>query len=406
MKLYTCANELKKSFPLLYGNVKLEQIKRYNKLIRHFRATFGQKSCYVASAGGRVELVGNHTDHNGGKVLGATVSIDIAAAFLPRDDGKVVVSSDGYTDLVFTVDEIGQKEATSAGLIKGVMARLVELGYKIGGFSAYTHSTVPVGAGVSSSAAFELLVGQIQNHLYNDGAIDAVTLAKVGQYAENVYFEKPCGLLDQGVIAVGNVVEMDFANGFEYEQLASHMGGLSLVLINSGSHSKLTSEYAAIPTEMKAVAQYFGKERLCEVDEDEFFAKINDVTEKVGLRPSLRATHFFEENKRVENAAAALKAGDLTRFLTALNQSGESSATKLQNVTYEGSDGKLAEVISTAKKHNASGAVRVHGGGFAGSALCVVRNENRKKFVDDMQRIYGKANVTVVRVRSVGACVL
>ncbi len=407
MQKVTNALQIKQHFASLYGKATFNQLKRYDKLISDFKKQFGKTDCFVASSSGRVEIVGNHTDHNGGLVVGCTVSLDIASAFLPNQTGKVCIMSNGYKTIRFSVDDIGIPESGSTSMVKGVLKGLVNRGYKIGGFNAVINSILPSGAGISSSASFQLLVATIQNHLYNDGKIPAPVLAEVGQFAENVYFKKPCGLLDQGVIAVGGVVAMDFANGFAYQSVPCNFQGYNLVLVNTGgSHANLTSHYSAIPAEMKAVANCFGKQRLIEVDEQEFFLQQQSLQQKLGLRPVLRAKHFFQENKRVQAVQQALSCGNMQQFVDVVNESGNSSLHQLQNCSTGQGDTVIADAIVFAKSICPTCASRVHGGGFAGTILNVVPKEHVANFVENMANRYGKDNVFVLNVRTVGATVL
>ncbi|MBQ2804675.1 MAG: galactokinase [Clostridia bacterium] len=407
MQKVTHALQVKQHFASLYGKATINQIKRYNKLIANFKKQFGQRECYLASSSGRVEIVGNHTDHNGGLVVGCTVSLDIASAFLPNQTGKVTIISNGYKPIKFSVEDIDNTESGSTAMAKGVLKGLANSGYKIGGFDAVINSILPSGAGISSSASFQLLVATIQNHLYNDGQIPAPVLAEVGQFAENVYFKKPCGLLDQGVIAVGGVVAMDFSNGFSFQSVPCNFQGYNLVLVNTGgSHANLTSHYSAIPAEMKAVANCFGKQRLIEVDEQEFFLQQQSLQQKLGLRPVLRAKHFFQENKRVQAVQQALSCGNMQQFVDVVNDSGNSSLHQLQNCSVGTGDTVIADAIAFAKSICPTCASRVHGGGFAGTILNVVPKQHVANFVENMANRYGKDNVFVLNVRTVGATVL
>lgn len=406
MERYSCGRQALGKFADLYGKTTFFQLKRYDELIRTFRRRYKSKFCYLASSSGRVELIGNHTDHNGGKVIGCTVDLDIVAAFLPNDKGEVVVSGNNYRDIVFNIADVEQKESGSIGMVKGVLAGLKHRGKNIGGFYACLNTTVPSGAGVSSSAAFQLLCAVIQNHLYNNGEISAQTMAEVGQYAENVYFNKPCGLLDQGVIAVGGVVQLDFKNGFEAKKLDDNLHNLALVVVDTGkSHSQLTEHYAAIPAEMKAVAAHFGKDRLADVDGTLFFNNYRRVESFVGVRPALRAKHFFEENLLVEAVSDALASGDKNAILQAVNKSGDSSINQLQNCSV-GDDTTITDAVMYARSVCPKCASRVHGGGFAGTVLVVADKKDASRLADAMAKKYGKSAVRLLRVRRVGATVL
>jgi len=406
MEKYSSGRQALGKFAELYGKATFSQLKRYDELIRAFRRKYKSKFCYLASSSGRVELIGNHTDHNGGKVIGCTVDLDIVAAFLPNDTGEVVISGNNYRDIVFNVSNVEQKESGSIGMVKGVLAGLKHRGKKIGGFYACLNTTVPSGAGVSSSAAFQLLCATIQNHLYNNGEVSPREMAEVGQYAENVYFNKPCGLLDQGVIAVGGVVMLDFKNGFEAKRLDGNLRNLALVVVDTGkSHSQLTEHYAAIPAEMKAVAAHFGKDRLADVDSALFFNNYRRVESFVGVRPALRAKHFFEENLLVDAVVAALASGDKNAILQDVNKSGDSSIKQLQNCSV-GDDTTIADAVIYARNVCPKCASRVHGGGFQGTVLIVADKRDASRVADAMAKRYGRAAVHQLKVRSVGATVL
>ncbi len=406
MEKFVCARQAVGRFPSLYGKKTFHQLKRYEELIRKFKKRYNSHFCYLASSSGRVEIVGNHTDHNGGKVVGCTIDLDIVAAFLPDDSGNVTVCGNGYRDIEFNIADIDNVESGSIGMVKGVLAGLKKRGKNIGGFRALLNSTLPSGAGISSSAAFQTLIAAIQNALYNDSSLSPQLLAEVGQYAENVYFNKPCGLLDQGVIAVGGVVTIDFKDGFCAERLGGNLLGLNLVVTDTGkSHASLTDHYAAIPSEMKAVARHFGKDRLIEVNEEVFFNNLRRVERDEGARPMLRAKHFFEENHRVDQVRVALAEGNVEGFLQAINQSGDSSIAQLQNCSV-GDDRTVAEAVEYARKICPACASRVHGGGFAGTVLAIVSNKEVRRFSDEMGKRYGKDKVHVLKVRTVGAIVL
>ncbi len=406
MKLVTSASQIPDNFTNLYGKVKLEQIDRYEKLFRSFYTMTRQRQCYICSSSGRVELVGNHTDHNGGKVMGATVSLDVVACFLPRNDGVAFIRTQGFRDIKIDVNgDLTQTEPTSRGMIRGVLQYFKQNGYNVGGFSAYLHSTIPSGAGISSSAAFQMLVAQIQNHLYNDGKIDNLTLAKAGQYAENVYFNKPCGLMDQTVVLTGGIVCMDFTAN-TVKCLDAQLPNCQIVVVNTGkSHSRLNEHYATIPAEMKQVAKSFGKDLLSQVDREQFYSQRDALAEKLSPRAILRAEHFFEENDRVERAWEQLQNGNFA-FASQLQQSGQSSIHKLQNCHYEGGDTTLIDAINTLSQLNPNGATRVHGGGFAGTVLCIVPLSDKHQFVAKATELFGVENVYQLNLRSVGTTIL
>lgn len=406
MELFTNRVPLSVDTTALYGKRTLKQTLRFNTTIAQFRRSFAAKSCYIASAPGRVEVIGNHTDHNGGSVIGCTINLDIIAAFLPTDNNVVHIKNKGRPDIVFNLSEIDNVHSGSHGMVRGVLAYLKQRGANIGGFNAVFDSCVPVGAGLSSGAAFQLLVGTIQSALYNDNSLSAEVLARAGQYAENVYFGKPCGLLDEGVVAVGGVVAIEFADGFVYRKYAPILSDYDMVVVNTGkSHASLTEHYAAIPAEMKAVAAHFGATRLVDVNPQHFFGDYNNIVRCVGQRPALRAKHFFEECNRVSLAEQALASRDQSLLLQLVRQSGESSLTQLQNCGVDG-DTTIADALAYAAKICPDGAYRVHGGGFAGTILCIVPKAQTLRFCVDMSAKYGVKNVFKVSPRSVGSCVL
>lgn len=409
-KIIRSAADAEPYFSALYGGSAKAQRERYEKLISRFVAEFGEAG-YMASSSGRVEVIGNHTDHNGGVAVGCAVSLDTIAMFLPTDDGVITVKSEGYPDVRV---QLGSAEraphGTSDALIQGIAAGFAARGYKTGGFTALTSSNVSGGAGVSSSAAFELLVCEILNFLYNGGKIGAKEKALVSQFAENVYFGKPCGLLDQSAIAFGGLTLLNFDTKGDVKptHIDNVLPDYTLVLIDTGGdHKHLTGEYASITEEMGKVSAFFGKERLIEVREEEFYARMPELKRAVNGRAIQRAIHFFEENKRVYALAAALNDGDYVAFLDAVNESGFSSQTLLQNTFPAGdTDQAIPTALAIARRYLRGGANRVHGGGFAGTILNVVQNEYVEEFTENMSKIYGGGKVVPLKVRSVGTIVL
>ncbi|MCH5153092.1 MAG: galactokinase [Clostridiales bacterium] len=404
MRKFSNATEILPYLDSLYGRKNVKELDRYKALLTQFKQLYSCTSAYLCSASGRVEFVGNHTDHNGGRVLACTISLDIVAAFLPNGTDIINIQGKDRRPVRFSIHDL-EKTSGSASLCKGVVAYLKGQGYKVGGFDAYTDSTIPAGAGVSSSAAFETVIATILNELFNNGQIPAEQIAKAGQFAENEYFDKPCGLLDQSVVVVGGAVALDFADELHYTRLQADFSKIQLVLINTGtSHGNLSPLYATIPAEMKAVAAFFHKQRLVEVDEELFYSKYDEVVHALGLRPALRAKHFFEENHRVDEVQLALSRGDTAKVVELVNSSGDSSLTQLQNCAVDEYDTAIADIVKTARKLCPCG-VRVHGGGFAGTVLCVVPTEYANDFVAKVTEIYGN-RVYPLRMRSVGALVL
>ena len=404
MRKFSNSTEVLPYLDSLYGRKNLHELERYKAVLAQFKQLYGQGSAYLCSSSGRVEFVGNHTDHNGGRVLACTVSLDIIAAFAPNGTDEINIQGKDRRNVKFSIYDL-TKSMGSASLTKGVVAYLKGQGYKVGGFDAYTDSTVPTGAGVSSSAAFETVIATIISELFNNGEIPAEQIAKAGQFAENEYFDKPCGLLDQSVVAVGGTVVLDFADELQYNRIKADCSKLQLVLIDTGvSHANLSPLYAAIPAEMKAVARYFGKQRLIEVEESEFFARYDEVAKAVGTRPAMRAKHFYEENHRVDDIQDALTQGDVSKVVDIVNSSGDSSLYQLQNCAVDANDTAIADIIYNARSICPCG-VRVHGGGFAGTVLCVVPSVYAVDFIAKVTELYG-SRVYPIRLRTAGAIVL
>lgn len=399
----------------LYGENALERQKaRYKaaeeSFVKEFGATDGIR---VFSAPGRTEVSGNHTDHNNGKVLAAAVDLDIIAYTVPTDDGIITIKSEGYP--IFSIDtrnlevKADEKDSTPA-LVRGVAAGFEKNNLKIGGFKAYMTSDVMKGSGVSSSAAFEVLVASILSGLYNDNAVSAVKAAQISQFAENEYFGKPSGLLDQMAASVGGFVYVDFKKT-QYPiimpiEFNINSYGYTLCIVDTkGSHADLTPEYSAIPTEMKAVASALGKTVLREADEEEFFSNIAKLREKCGDRAVLRAAHFFDENKRVESAADALKNSDINSFLAVIKASGNSSYKYLQNVYANKNpeeQGVALGLYIAERVLGERGASRVHGGGFAGTIQAFVPNELLDEFVKAENAVFGEGSCHKLFIRPVG----
>ena len=398
-----------KMFGALYGEASAYQVRRYQNAFDKFKKIYGETSSYICSSSGRVELLGNHTDHNGGKVLSSAISLDTLAFFLPNNSSVVRLFSEGYGEIVADLNNLENSEnGTTLSLVKGVAKWLIDNGFNVGGFNAYITSTVLNGAGISSSAAFEVLISEIFNFLFNDGKITNEQKVKASHFAENVYFGKPCGLLDQTAIAYGGLKKLDFKNKdkLNVQNIDGNLDDYTLILVNSGgSHENLTDEYAAIPAEMKKAAKTFGKERLIEINENEFFdaEKLKNLSD----REVSRAIHFFQENKRVDNAETALIQGDYKAFLTCVRESGISSLCKLQNC-FVPKDSKqpILRALFIAEQYLNGGANRVHGGGFAGTILNIVKNENKEYFIENLSKFFGQENVIPLKVRKCGTIVL
>lgn len=398
-------------FVSLYGDDTVEQRERYAAAFEKFKNKYNATSAYIASSSGRVEVIGNHTDHNGGLVLCSSISLDTLAMFLPTDDGMITVSSEGYKDFQVDVNDIkNDKISNSRSLVKGVVAGFKERGFKVGGFKTSIESNVIGGAGISSSASFEVLIAEILNFLYNDGKVSQEEKAYISQFAEREYFGKPCGLLDQSAISFGGLNKIDFSdeNKMVVTKIDNNIGDFSFVLVNTGSsHANLTDEYASIPQEMKQVASCFGKKRLSEVNENLFLDNITTISDKVSDRAILRSVHFYEENKRVLRAERGLLTGDFKTFAEAENDSGISSLCKLQNCYVGGStEQPIPKAIALLKEIIDDGAVRIHGGGFAGCVLCIVKNDKLKRFIEDAKRFYRSDCIIPLAIREKGTLVL
>ena len=378
-----------------------------------FAASFGGAPERYFSAPGRTEIGGNHTDHQRGRVLAGAVNLDTVAAVRLNGTDTIRILSKGYPMSVVNITDLTPAQSeinTTPALIRGVVARFAEMGCKVEGFDAYCESTVLPGSGLSSSAAYEVLIGTIVNHLFFEGKVSQPEIAMIGQYAENVFFGKPCGLMDQTASAVGNLVTIDFFKQGEpvIEPVDFDFGacGHALCIIDSGAdHADLTDEYAAVPGEMKAVAAFLGKEVLTEIDEADFYARISEVRAACGDRAVMRAIHFYQENARVPQQVAALRAGDFDKFLSLVKQSGYSSYMYLQNVIPAGykAHQDVAVALALCEHYLAGrGAYRVHGGGFAGTVQAFVPYDILDSFVAGIDGALGKGACHVLSIRPEG----
>lgn len=391
-----------------------DQKQREIVIIDEFVKLFGDNdSIELFSAPGRTEVGGNHTDHNHGKVLAASVDLDTVAAAAKRDDNIIVEKSFKFDALEVDISDLSvhtEEFGKSSGLIRGMCAGFVEYGYKIGGFNAASMSRVLSGSGLSSSAAYEVLIGTILNHLYNDGKVSAVDVAKIAQFAENKYFGKPCGLMDQMASSVGSFITIDFKDAaqpiinkinFDF----ASCGHALCIVDTGGNHADLTDDYASIRGEMERAAAVFGKSVLREVDEDEFMKNIPLVREKVNDRAVLRAIHFFAENKRAEAEVKALEGGDFEAFKSLVTESGRSSYMYNQNV-FTSKDVEHQNVsLALAMCENilsGKGAWRVHGGGFAGTIQAFVPIDLLDLFCEKIEDVFGKGSCYVLSVRPFG----
>ena len=378
-----------------------------------FLAAFGTAPQRYFSAPGRTEIGGNHTDHQRGRVLAAAVNLDTVAAVALNGSDTIRILSKGYPMCEVRVKELTPVESeinTTPALIRGVAARFAQLGCKVAGFDAYVESTVLPGSGLSSSAAYEVLIGTIINHLFFDGRVSQPEIAMIGQYAENVFFGKPCGLMDQTASAVGGLVTIDF---FDKEKPViqsvnfdfSTCGHALCIVDSRASHADLTDEYAAVPGEIKAVAACMGKEVLTQIDEKDFYARLPELRKLCGDRAVMRCIHFYQENARVPKQVTALESGDFETFLKLIRESGYSSYMYLQNVIPAGYKEHQDVAVSLALcEHylNGRGAYRVHGGGFAGTVQAFVPFDILEDFRAGIDAALGEGACHVLSIRPQG----
>lgn len=385
---------------------------RVRRLIDRHKALYGgTRPLSLLSAPGRAEVIGNHTDHNHGKVLAAAVNLDTLALVSPREDNLARLHSEGYESFSISLDDLRLDRAqpgTSSALVMGVARGLSDRGYTIGGFDAVMDSQVLSGSGLSSSAAFEVTVCAVIDALYNGFSVDPVVRAQISQYAENVFFGKPSGLMDQMASSCGGLVRIDFAQAQpEVETLSFSFSraGYALVIVNTrSSHDDLTAAYSAIPAEMRAVASACGGTVLRDVSYGDFLKKLPLVREKVSDRALLRALHYYQENILVDRAAEAIKSGNLPAFFEAVNASGLSSETQLQNIHVKDGEQPLALALALARRMlGGKGACRVHGGGFAGTTLNFVPENDLREFSEGMDAVFGPDSCHVLDVRERGA---
>ena len=395
---------------LLYGpNADINYYEdRIEALKRTFIENEGVTPDSLFSSSGRAEILGNHTDHNHGLVMVASISCDVIAWVKATNDTIVKVCSEGYPPVIvdITALEVKKEEyGLSDALVRGVAKAIIDRGYNIKGFTAYTTSSIFKGAGVSSSAAFEVLVSEIFNSLYLNGALNAVDRAVISQFAENVYFGKPCGLLDQSGISIGSLVKLDFNTPTKpvISQLNAPEGYTLVITNTGGDHASLTEHYAAIRKEMESIAEYFCKKVLRDVPYEEFLTKIPTLKRHFSGRAILRAIHFYNENERVLQAEKALSEGNVKEFLNAVNGSGLSSLVLLQNCMVPADVMQPVVLgIEYSRQIIKDGAVRVHGGGFAGSILAFVNDNEVDGYVSSMKKLFGNDNVFKASIRKVG----
>ena len=396
----------------LYGEEN-EPKQRYISAIKRFAELYPERQdIRIFSAPGRTEIGGNHTDHQHGCVLAAAVNLDIIGVVSFHEDGVIRVKSEGYDAFSVDLKDVFEKSGKTgtAAIVSGIAARFIERGAQIGGFDLYCTSDVAVGSGLSSSAAFETLIGTIIDTQYNYGKAGAVEIAKIGQYAENVYFGKNSGLMDQMVSSVGGLVFIDFADtekpvvesfSCDFERL----GYCIFVTDTKSSHADLTDDYSAIRSEMESVAAHFGEQYLRFVKESDFYREIPKLRETCSDRAIIRAAHFFDENSRAKLEAMVLQNGDKIGFLELVNESGNSSAELLQNLFSCSNPTKQAltlGIMLSKKILGDKGAVRVHGGGFAGTIQAFVPIDFAEKYISEMNRIFGEGSCLKIRIRPVG----
>ncbi len=405
-----------RDFSMLYQDVAVAR-NRYCKACDRFLEVFADSdNIRIFSAPGRTEVGGNHTDHQHGRVLAGSVDLDIIGIVSTNNDGVVRIKSEGYPQdniSLSELDVIESEKGRASALIRGVLHYFKANGYNIGGFDAYTTNNVMRGSGLSSSAAFEVFVGTVINYLFNDGKVDAVEIAKIGQKAESVYFGKPCGLLDQSASALGGFTAIDFKDTsmpvverVDYD-LGSH--GYALCVVNTGgNHANLTQDYADITVECRKVSNFFNKDFLRDVDTNDFYSNIAELKEKCGDRAVLRAIHFFNEDLRAENEKIALLNDDFDGFLKLINESGNSSFKYLQNVysisnvQEQGISLCLALTEQFIANNGGKGACRVHGGGFAGTIQCFLPSEYIDSYKQFIESAFGVGSCYVLKIRPVG----
>ena len=386
---------------------------RYIESVKEFERYYGEGMIEIYSTPGRSEVCGNHTDHQHGMVLATSINLDSIAVVSKNGDGIIRIKSKNYDMFEINIEDLAYREEereTSISLVKGVLFGLKNAGYQVGGFNLYTTSDVLIGAGLSSSAAFEVLIGTVVSGLFHNLTISPVKLAQIAQYAENVYFGKPCGLMDQMACSVGNLIHIDFEDprnpkvnkiATDFEQFH-----YSLCIVDTkGSHADLTKDYGMIPSEMKAVAEYMGCQVLRQVEEADFIEKIPAIREHISDRAVLRALHFYQEEEHVLAAVRALQEKHFEDFLSVIYKSGNSSFKFLQNV-YTNSDVEHQNVsvaLALSERYlGNNGVCRVHGGGFAGTIQCFIKNDKVYDYKQYIEKIFGKDSCLILKVRKYG----
>ncbi len=402
-------------YSVIYDNLDLQK-SRFISAITAFEEMYGEREVMILSVPGRSEICGNHTDHNAGCVLAGSINRDVIAVVAKSSENTVRLYSEGYSQIVVDIEKCHEpsnfERYTSASLIGGMVQGFLNKGYTVGGYDAYLTSDVFAGSGISSSAAFEVMIGNVMNHLYNDGKVRNEEIAKLAQYAENEYFGKPSGLMDQMACAVGGFVFIDFCDNkrpvIEPIDFSLKEYGYSLCIINTGgNHADLNDDYASVPREMKSVANALGKQVLREVCYGDLLSSIDEIREKCGDRALLRAMHFISENERVCAAKDALKCGAIDTFLSIIRSSGDSSFKYLQNVYTNINvleQGLSLALCITDKFLGNRGALRVHGGGFAGTIQVFLPSELATEYVGLVESVFGEGSVMILDINPFGAC--
>ena len=400
----------------LYQSEKKENIERYVSVCEGYEKSFGEGDILLFTSAGRTEICGNHTDHNHGKVLAASINLDCVAAAGLNSSSKVRIISETFNQ-DFEIDlndlEPSKRHAGTVDLTKGIIKAFIDSGYQVGGFNAYVTSNVIASAGVSSSASYEMLVCSMLNELFNDGRIDVVAFAHMGKYSENVYWNKASGLMDQMACAVGGLIALDFNDPSDPEvkriDFDFSKTGYAMIMVQTGKgHADLSEEYSSIPDEMKSVAAFFGKDALSECSEKELIDNIKEIRERCGDRAVMRAFHFFEENKKVDGAVSALEDGDFEKALSYVRASGNSSWKYLQNTYVTGAVKEQGIPVALALTEIyldsiGCGACRVNGGGFAGVIQTFVPDDKAREYAEYMDRALGEGSAHVMKIRPVGA---
>ncbi len=420
MKINECLKRISNGcldslFAELYTSENVDfQKKRYINAVEKFSELYPERDdIHIYSASGRTEITGNHTDHQHGCVIAGAVNLDTIGIASFHNENTVRIQSEGYDEISVALNDLGihENKNSSSEIVRGICAKFAGMGVKINGFDMYTTSDVLSGSGISSSASFETLVATAINCFYNNGQADAVEIAKIGQFAENVYFGKKSGLMDQLVCSVGGFVFIDF-NDIENPYIEKVNADLSetgyklIITDTKGSHSDLTDDYVTVRSEMESVAKYFGKNVLREVDEKIFWESIPDIRKKISDRSVLRAVHFFDDSRRAEEEKNALSENRFEDFIRLVNDSGNSSMNLLQNLYSCKNPCEQAiplAVMAGKRILNGRGAVRVHGGGFAGTVQAFVPCELVNSYITEMNRIFGDNSCSVLTIRPVGS---